>query len=42
MKMLWKNQTVEPYESFYRRASERFFHGAYGGVSVEQSNAMTI
>lgn len=31
MKMLWKNQTVEPYESFYRRTSERFFRGAYGG-----------
>lgn len=31
MKMIYKGQTIEPYESFYRRASERFFHGTVGG-----------
>lgn len=42
MKMIYKGQTIEPYESFYRNASERFFHGTYGGELAEQSNAMTI
>lgn len=31
MKMIYKGQTIKPYESFYRRASERFFHGTVGG-----------
>lgn len=31
MKMIYKGQMIEPYESFYRRASERFFHGTVGG-----------
>ena len=31
MKMIYKGQIIEPYESFYRRASERFFHGTVGG-----------
>ena len=31
MKMIYKGQTIEPYESFYRGASERFFHGTVGG-----------
>jgi len=31
MKMIYKGQTIEPYESFYRGASERFFCGTVGG-----------
>ena len=31
MKMIYKGQTIEPFESFYRTASERFFHGTMGG-----------
>ena len=41
MKMIYKGQTIEPYESFYRRASERFFHGTVGGGRVDVLNAMT-
>ena len=33
MKMIYKGQKIEPYESFYRGASERFFHGTVGGQS---------
>lgn len=42
MKMIYKGQTIEPYEGFYRNASERFFHGTMGGGLVEPVNAMTI
>jgi hypothetical protein len=43
MKMIYKGQTIEPYESFYRRASERFFHGTVGGGGrVDVLNAMMI
>lgn len=42
MKMIYKGQPIEPYESFYRRASERFFHGTVGGGIAERSNAMMI
>ena len=31
MKMIYKGQVIEPFESFYRSASERFFHGTMGG-----------
>lgn len=31
MKMIYKGQIIEPYETFYRTASVRFFHGSYGG-----------
>lgn len=34
MKMIYKGQPIELYESFYREASERFFHGTVGeGIS---------
>lgn len=42
MKMIYKGQTIEPYASFYRHASERFFHGIVGGELVELVNAMMI
>ena len=35
MKMLWKGKVIEPYEAFYRNASERFFHGTVGQISRE-------
>lgn len=31
MKITYKGQTIEPYESFYRNASKAFFHGTIGG-----------
>lgn len=42
MKMIYKGQTIEPYESFYRTASERFFHGSIGGGRVDVLNVMTV
>ena len=42
MKMIYKGQIIEPYESFYRNASERFVDGSVGGGLVEPVNAMTI
>jgi hypothetical protein len=41
MKAFYKGQIIRPYESFYRRASERFFHGTVGG-RVDVLNAMMI
>lgn len=32
MKAFYKGQIIRPYESFYRNASERFFHGTVGGA----------
>ena len=40
MKMIYKGQAIEPFESFYRTASERFFHGTMGGELVDAVNAM--
>lgn len=40
--MIYKGQTIEPFESFYRTASERFFHGTMGGGLVDAVNAMMI
>ena len=31
MKMYFKNQLIEPYETFYHTQSERFFKGTIGG-----------
>lgn len=31
MKIKYKNKEIEPYESFYWDASERFFQGQLGG-----------
>ena len=42
MKMIYNGQIIEPFESFYRRASERFFHGTVGGGLVDVLNAMMI
>lgn len=42
MKMIYKGQQIEPFESFYRTASERFFHGTMGGGLVDAVNAMMI
>ena len=33
MKMIYKGQAIEPFESFYRTASERFFRGTMEGIS---------
>ena len=41
MKAFYKGQIIRPYESFYRKASERFFHGT-GGGKVDALNAMMI
>lgn len=40
MKMLWKGKVIEPYESFYRNTSERFFRGTVGGRLVDALNVM--
>lgn len=40
MKMIYKGQIIEPYESFYRTASERFFHGTMGGGLVDVVSVM--
>lgn len=40
MKMIYKGQMIEPYESFYRAASERFFHGTMGGGLVDVVSVM--
>ena len=42
MKAFYKGQIIRPYESFYRRASERFFYGTVGGGRVDALNAMMI
>ena len=43
MKMIYKGQTIEPFETFYRTASERFFHGTMGGGGlVDAVNVMMI
>jgi hypothetical protein len=44
MKAFYKGQIIRPYESFYRRASERFFHGTVGGQSrcVKCDDDLTI
>ena len=42
MKIYWKGKPIEPYEAFYRRASERFFHGTVGGGRVGLLNVMMI
>lgn len=42
MKMIFKGQKIDPFESFYRTASERFFHGTMGGGLVDAVNVMTI
>ena len=31
MKMIYKGQTIEPYESFYHNTSDNFFRGQLGG-----------
>lgn len=31
MRMYFKNQLIEPYETFYHTQSERFFKGTIGG-----------
>ena len=36
MKMIYKGQVIEPFESFYRSASERFFHGTMGGGQLSR------
>ena len=45
MKILYKGQIVEPYESFYRTASRAFFHGSIGGGQsrcVKCDDSLTI
>ena len=43
MKMIYKGQTIEPNESFYRNASKAFFHGTIGGVGfLGRVNVMMI
>ena len=31
MKMIYKGQIIEPYESFYHNTSDSFFRGQLGG-----------
>ena len=40
MKWKWRTQYIAPYESFYRRASDRFGKGSIGGGRVDASNVM--
>ena len=42
MKMIYKGQTIEPYESFYRNASKAFFHGTIGGGFLGLANVTMI
>lgn len=42
MKMIYKGQMIEPYASFYRGESERFFHGTVGGGFLGRVNVMMI
>ena len=42
MKWYFKNQLIEPYETFYHTQSERFFRGTIGGGRVDASQSLTI
>lgn len=42
MKMTYKGQAIEPYESFYHNTSDDFFRGQLGGEFLDVVSVMIL